>query len=99
MLFFFSLEVAGNFPGCQQGRCYGYMVGGLLIVLVNYPGALDGGPQCCMSILRNNNVPCRYICNYPADSKIVICRMSILRKSPCRVTNFISHVTRLHVAC
>ena len=33
-------------------------------------GALDGGPQCHMSILRNNNVPCRYLCNYPVDFKI-----------------------------
>ena len=23
-------------------------------------GALDGGPQCHLSILRNGNVPCRY---------------------------------------
>ena len=30
---------------------------------------------------------------------LVQCCMSILRKSPCRVANFISHATRIHVAC
>ena len=95
MLFFFSLEVAGNFPGCQQGRCYGYDWW-----FTSSVSELSWGPSLSlMSILRNDNVPCRYLCNYPVNSKIVICRMSILRKSPCRVTNFISHVTRLHVAC
>ena len=33
-------------------------------------GAFDGGPQCCMSILRNDNVPCHYLCNYPVDFEI-----------------------------
>ena len=60
---------------------------------------LVGGPQYRMSILRNDNVPLHYLCNYPVDFKITQCRMSILRKGPCRVTNFNSHVTRLHVAC
>ena len=33
-------------------------------------GPLTGGPQCRMSILRNDNVPCHYLCNYPVDFKI-----------------------------
>ena len=36
-------------------------------------GALDGGLQCRMSILRNANVPCRYFCNFPVDFKITKC--------------------------
>ena len=28
-------------------------------------GALDGGPQCRLSIPRNGNVPCRYFINFP----------------------------------
>ena len=28
-------------------------------------GALDGGPQCCMSILRKDNVPCHLISHVP----------------------------------
>ena len=50
-------------------------------------GPLIGAPN-RMSILRNDNVPCHYPCNYPVDFK-----------SPCCVTNCISHVTRIHVAC
>ena len=61
--------------------------------------ALDGGPQCRMSTLRNDNVPCHYLCNNPVNFRITQCCMSILRKGPSRVTNFISHDTRLHVAC
>ena len=26
------------------------------------PGAFDGGPKCRMSILRNDNIPCHYLC-------------------------------------
>ena len=63
-----------------------------------HQGPLDGVPQCGISILRNGNVPCRCIKKFPVDFKIVRYRMSILRKGPCRVSNFISHVTRLHVA-
>ena len=62
-------------------------------------GALDGGPQCRMSNLRNGNVPCPHFCNIHADSKIVSCRMSNLSNCPCHVTNifpmsigFMSHV-------
>ena len=33
-------------------------------------GALDGGPQCRMSNLRNGNVPCRYLCISHVDFKI-----------------------------
>ena len=49
-------------------------------------GALNGGPQCRLAILRNGNVPCRYFLNFPVDYKIVQCRLSILRKDnvPCR---------------
>ena len=39
-----------------------------------------GGPQCRLSILRNDNVPCRYFLNVPVDFKIVQCRLSNLRK-------------------
>ena len=34
-------------------------------------GALDGGPQCRVAILRNGNVPCHYFLNVPVDLKIV----------------------------
>ena len=49
-------------------------------------GALDGGPQCRLSISRNGNVPCRYFKNFPVDFKIAQCRLSILRNDnvPCR---------------
>ena len=60
-------------------------------------GPLMGGPQCRMSNLRNGNVPCRYFYNIHVDFKIVYCRMSNLRNG--YVTNIISHVDRLHVAC
>ena len=33
-------------------------------------GALDGAPQCHLSILRNGNVPCRYFRNFPVDFKM-----------------------------
>ena len=39
-------------------------------------GALDGRPQCRLSILRNGNVPCRHFLNFPVDFKIVQCRLS-----------------------
>ena len=42
-------------------------------------GALDGGPQCHLSILRNDNVPCHYFLNVPVDFKIVQCHLSVLR--------------------
>ena len=49
-------------------------------------GPLMGGPQCCLSILRNGNVPCRYFQNFPDGFEIVQYRLSILRKDnvPCR---------------
>ena len=34
-------------------------------------GALDGGPQCRMSKLRDGNVPCLYLCIIHVDFKIV----------------------------
>ena len=48
-------------------------------------GALMGGPQCRLSILRNGSVPSHYFRNVPVDSKIVQCRLSILRNGnvPC----------------
>ena len=50
------------------------------IVLITFiAGALDGGSQCRLSILRNGNVPCRYFQNFPVDFKIVQCCLSILR--------------------
>ena len=33
-------------------------------------GAIDGGPQCRLSILRNGIVPCRYFRNVPVDFEI-----------------------------
>ena len=44
-----------------------------------------GGPQCRLSILKNDNVPCRYFLNVPVDLKIAQCHLSILRngKIPC----------------
>ena len=62
-------------------------------------GALDGGPQCHMSILRNGNVPCRYFCNFHVDFKIAKCPLSNLRKGPCHVSNIYSHVDKVHVTC
>ena len=50
-------------------------------------GGLDGrpsSPQCRLSILRNANVPSRYLLNSPVDLKIVQCRLSILRKAHVR---------------
>ena len=44
-----------------------------LIVPVNFKIV-----QCHLSILRNDNVPCRYFSN--VDSKVVQCRLSNLRK-------------------
>ena len=52
-----------------------------------------------MSNLRNDNVPCHYLCISHVDFKIVYCRMSNLRNDPCHVINifpmsigFMSHV-------
>ena len=39
-----------------------------------------GGAQCCLSILRNGNVPCLYFRNFPVDFKIAYCRLSIKKK-------------------
>ena len=35
-------------------------------------GALDGGPQCCMSNLRNGNVPCHLLCKIHVDFKMTL---------------------------
>ena len=48
---------------------------------MSIPGPLTGGPQCRMSILRNDNVPCRYFCNYHVDFRIGKCRLSNLGKA------------------
>ena len=61
-----------------------------------------GGPQCRLSILRNDHVPCHYFCNVHGDFKKVLCRMSNLKdvlslgsmsyvdfnKWPCRHVDF-----------
>ena len=39
--------------------------------LLNNRGPLKGGPQCGLSILRNDNVPCHYFSNVPVDFKVV----------------------------
>ena len=51
--------------------------------------------------LRNGTVPCRYIKKFPVDFKTFQCPMSHVdfKIGPCRVTNCISYVTRLHVEC
>ena len=36
----------------------------------NNDGALDGGPQCRLSILRNDYVPCRYFRNVSGNFEI-----------------------------
>ena len=43
--------------------------------------------QCRLSILRNDNVPCRYFSNVPVDFKVVKCRLSILRKRRVTLSN------------
>ena len=48
-----------------------------------------------MSILRNGNVPCRYLCNFHVDFRIAKCHLSNLKKGPCHVTDIFSHVVRL----
>ena len=45
-------------------------------------GPLMGGPQCRLSILRNDNVPCCYFSNISVDFKVVQCRVLNLRKRP-----------------
>ena len=61
--------------------------------------AMSGDPQCRMSNFRNGNVPCHYLYNISVDLKRVYCRMLNLRNGLCHVTNIISHVNRLRVAC
>ena len=63
--------------GCITSHCYpcvGHLMGG------------GEGPQCRLSILRNGNVPCRYLKKNPVDPKIPQCHLSILRSGnvPCR---------------
>ena len=50
-------------------------------------GALDGGPQRHLSILRNDHVPCHYFCNVCVDLKNVACQN--LRNTLCHVVYFI----------
>ena len=40
-----------------------------------------------MSILRNGNVPCHYILNFPVYFRIVLCRLSDLRKDHVALLN------------
>ena len=63
------------------------------------PRALDGGPQCRLSILRNAHVPCNYFFNFHVDFKKALCRMSKLINTLFQVVYFYSRVTRLYVAC
>ena len=44
------------------------------------PRPSTGGPLCCMSILRNNNIPCRYFCNVHVDSNLK------WSKVPCQIS-------------
>ena len=48
-------------------------------------GPFMGGPQCCLSILRNDNVPWRHFLHFPVDFRIAQCRLSTLRNAnvPC----------------
>ena len=62
-------------------------------------GPLTRGPQCCMSILRNGNVPCHYFCNFPVDPKIVLCYLSNLGNVNVMSVIFFSRVNKLHIAC
>ena len=56
--------------GVGKGGGYG---GGALTSSENphKMGPLTGGPQCRMSNLRNDNVPCHYFCNVHVNFKIV----------------------------
>ena len=58
-----------------------------------------GGPQCCMSILRNDNVQCRYFSNFIVDFEIAKFRLSNSREGPCHVGNIYSHVHKFYAAC
>ena len=63
-------------------------------------GALEvGGGGCRMWISRSGNVPCYYFYNFHDEFKIVLCRLSNLRKGPYHVNDIFSHVDKLHVAC
>ena len=44
-------------------------------------GALDGGPQCRLSILRNGNVPCCYFLSFAVGFKMPKRRLSIFGKT------------------
>ena len=46
-----------------------------------------GGPQCRLSILRNDNVPCHYLLFLSVDFKRVQCRLSNLRKGRVALSN------------
>ena len=65
---------------------------------VTLKGALDGGSQCRMSDLRNCSL-LPLLLQFPANFKVVQCRMLILIHGPCHVNNMIAHVDKLHVAC
>ena len=70
-------------------------------VASTWTGALDvegRGSPCRMSNLRNINVPCElvtYMAMSHVASKMLSCRQSNLRNTPCRVPHIFSHVTRL----
>ena len=50
-------------------------------------GALEGGPPCRMSILRNGHVPCHEFGKFEVNFKIDECRMS---NGQCDVTDIFS---------
>ena len=64
-------------------------------VTVSLVGLLTGAPNFACRFKKIIMSPVTISVNF----KIALHRMSTLRKGPCRVTNFISHVTRLHVVC
>ena len=51
----------GSVVGVEAGS------GSRLTLLLGGGGGLMGGPQCCLSILRNGNVTCRYFRKFPVD--------------------------------
>ena len=67
--------------------------------MISVWGTLTGGPQCCISNLRNDLVNGHYAFNYHGDFIMVAYHMSNLKNDLCQVDNIFSHVNRLYVAC
>ena len=51
-----------------------------------------GGTPFSHFLFRNSNVPSHYFCDVHIDSKMVQCRLLVLRKGSCRVGTICSHV-------